>query len=50
MWGIIAAAVNVAMNTNENLIVSQLLRGQIHGLNKALNIDIAPQKHLLQLL
>jgi hypothetical protein len=26
------------------------LKGQIHGLQKALNIDIAPQKHLLQLL
>jgi len=26
------------------------LRGQIHGLHKALNIDIAPQKHLLELL
>jgi hypothetical protein len=26
------------------------LRGQIHGLHKALNIHIAPQKHLLQLL
>jgi hypothetical protein len=26
------------------------LRGQIHGLHKALNIDIAPQKHMLQLL
>jgi hypothetical protein len=26
------------------------LRGQIHGLHKALNIDITPQKHMLQLL
>jgi len=48
--GVVAAAVNAAINTNENLIVSQVLRGQIHGLHKALNIEIAPQKHLLELL
>ncbi len=48
--GVVAAAVNVAINMDENLIVSQVLRGQIHGLHKALNIDITPQKHLLQLL
>ncbi len=48
--GVVTAAVNTAINTNENLIVIQVLRGQIHGLHKALNIDIAPQKHLLQLL
>ncbi len=45
--GVVAAAVNTTINTNENFIVSQVLRGQIHGLHKALNIDIAPQKHLL---
>jgi hypothetical protein len=28
---------------DDNLIVSQVLRGQIHGLHKALNIDIVPQ-------
>ncbi len=45
--GVVAAVVNAAINTNENLIVSQVLRGQIHGLYKALNIDIVLQKHLL---
>jgi hypothetical protein len=48
--GIVAAAVNAAINTDDNLIVNQVLRGQIHGLHKALNITIAPQKHLLELL
>ncbi len=48
--GVVAAAVNAAINTDDNIIVSQVLRGQIHGLHKALNIHIAPQKHLLQLL
>jgi hypothetical protein len=48
--GVLAAAVNVAINTDDNLIVSHVLKRQIHGLHKALNIDIAPQKHLLQLL
>ncbi len=48
--GVIAVTVNVAINTDDNLRVSQVLKGQIHGLHKALNIDIAPQKHLLQLL
>ncbi len=48
--GIVVAAVNATINTDDNFIVSQVLRGQIHGLHKALNIDIAPQKHLLQLL
>jgi hypothetical protein len=48
--GVVAAAVNIAINTEDNLIVSQVLRGQIYGLHKALNIDIAPQKHMLQLL
>jgi hypothetical protein len=48
--GVVAAAINATINTDDNLIVSQVLRGQIHGLHKALNIDIAPQKHLLQLL
>jgi hypothetical protein len=48
--GVVAATVNVAINTDDNLIVSQVLRGQIHVLHKALNIDIAPQKYLLQLL
>ncbi len=45
--GSVAPAVNVAINTDDNLIVSQVLRGQIHGLHKALNIDIAPQKYML---
>jgi hypothetical protein len=48
--GIVAATVNATINTDDNLIVSQVLRGQMHGLHKALNIDIAPQKYLLQLL
>jgi len=48
--GVVAAAVNAAINTDDNLIVSEVLRGQIHGLHKVLNITIAPQKHLLQLL
>jgi hypothetical protein len=47
---VVTAAVNAAINMNDNLIVNQVLRGQIHGLHKALNIDIAPQNHLLQLL
>ncbi len=47
--GVVAATVNAIINTDDNFIVSQVLRGQIHGLHKALNIDIAPQKHLLQL-
>ncbi len=45
--GVVAVAVSAAINTDDNLIVSQVLRGQIHGLHKALNITIAPQKHLL---
>ncbi len=45
--GVVVATVNAAINTDDNLIVSQVLRGQIHGLHKALNIDIAHQKHLL---
>jgi hypothetical protein len=45
--GVVATAVNVAINTNDNLKGSHVLRGQIHGLHKALIIDIAPQKHLL---
>ncbi len=48
--GVVTATINAAINIDDNLIVSQVLRGQIHGLHKALNIDIAPQKHLLQLL
>ncbi len=45
--GIVTMAVNATINTDDNLIVSQVLRGQIHGLHKTLNIDIAPEKHLL---
>ncbi len=41
--GVVAIAVNAAINMDDNLIVSQVLRGQIHGLHKALNIDIVPQ-------
>jgi len=48
--GVVVATINATINTDDNLIVSQVLRGQIHGLHKALNINIAPQKHLLQLL
>ncbi len=31
--GIVAATVNAAINTDDNLIVSQVLGGQIHGLH-----------------
>jgi hypothetical protein len=47
MWGRCSGGGQVAINTDDNLIISQVLRGKIHGLHKALNIDITPQKHLL---
>jgi len=45
--GVLTGAVNATINADDNLIVSQVLRGQIHGLHRALNIAIAPQKHML---